>query len=61
MAEAQQSTSAPTVHPSAPADFDYTKHITGAGTSEDPFAFTDPFSGNTYNFDNTLQQWIQVV
>lgn len=45
----------------APTNFDYTKHIVGTGTAEDPYTFTDPFTGNTYYFDNAQQQWILMV
>jgi len=39
---------------------DYSKHITGKGTSEDPFIFDDPRSGNTFVWDAQLQNWKQV-
>jgi hypothetical protein len=54
------SASAPTSQ-GVPANFDYTKHIVGAGTPEDPYTFTDPFTGNTYYFNNTEQKWIVMV
>jgi len=40
---------------------EYTKHITGTGSAQDPWIFEDPSNGSTYMWDTQNNKWNQVT